>query len=47
VIRRLWNEDEPFDFHGAYVQLTGAFCNPEPPADVARWVTDELISTSG
>jgi alkanesulfonate monooxygenase SsuD/methylene tetrahydromethanopterin reductase-like flavin-dependent oxidoreductase (luciferase family) len=30
VIRRLWTEDEPFDFDGRYVQLTGAFCNPKP-----------------
>jgi alkanesulfonate monooxygenase SsuD/methylene tetrahydromethanopterin reductase-like flavin-dependent oxidoreductase (luciferase family) len=30
VIRRLWTEAEPFDFHGSYVQLTGAFCNPKP-----------------
>jgi len=30
VIRRLWTEAEPFDFHGAYVHLTGAFCNPKP-----------------
>lgn len=30
VIRRMWTEDEPFDFHGAHVQLTGAFCNPKP-----------------
>ncbi|MEV4013954.1 LLM class flavin-dependent oxidoreductase [Nonomuraea angiospora] len=30
VIRRLWSEDEPFDFHGTYVRLTGAFCNPKP-----------------
>jgi alkanesulfonate monooxygenase SsuD/methylene tetrahydromethanopterin reductase-like flavin-dependent oxidoreductase (luciferase family) len=30
VIRRLWREDEPFDFHGKYVDLTGAFCNPKP-----------------
>jgi alkanesulfonate monooxygenase SsuD/methylene tetrahydromethanopterin reductase-like flavin-dependent oxidoreductase (luciferase family) len=30
VIRRLWTEDKPFDFHGSYVQLTGAFCNPKP-----------------
>jgi alkanesulfonate monooxygenase SsuD/methylene tetrahydromethanopterin reductase-like flavin-dependent oxidoreductase (luciferase family) len=30
VIRRLWTEDEPFDFDGTYVQLTGAFCNPKP-----------------
>jgi alkanesulfonate monooxygenase SsuD/methylene tetrahydromethanopterin reductase-like flavin-dependent oxidoreductase (luciferase family) len=30
VIRRLWTETEPFDFDGAYVQLTGAFANPKP-----------------
>jgi alkanesulfonate monooxygenase SsuD/methylene tetrahydromethanopterin reductase-like flavin-dependent oxidoreductase (luciferase family) len=30
VIRRLWTEPEPFDFHGAHVQLTGAFGNPNP-----------------
>jgi alkanesulfonate monooxygenase SsuD/methylene tetrahydromethanopterin reductase-like flavin-dependent oxidoreductase (luciferase family) len=30
VIRRLWTEAEPFDFHGTYHQLTGAFCNPKP-----------------
>jgi alkanesulfonate monooxygenase SsuD/methylene tetrahydromethanopterin reductase-like flavin-dependent oxidoreductase (luciferase family) len=30
VIRRLWTEDEPFDFQGTYVQLTGAFGNPKP-----------------
>jgi alkanesulfonate monooxygenase SsuD/methylene tetrahydromethanopterin reductase-like flavin-dependent oxidoreductase (luciferase family) len=30
VIRRLWAEDKPFDFHGQYVDLTGAFCNPKP-----------------
>jgi alkanesulfonate monooxygenase SsuD/methylene tetrahydromethanopterin reductase-like flavin-dependent oxidoreductase (luciferase family) len=30
VIRRLWTEAEPFDFHGAYHQLTGAFGNPKP-----------------
>src|SRR5882757_3262030 len=30
VIRRLWTEPAPFDFHGTYVQLTGAFCNPKP-----------------
>ncbi|MEV6334227.1 LLM class flavin-dependent oxidoreductase [Nocardia vinacea] len=30
IIQRLWTEDEPFDFHGAHVQLTGAFCNPKP-----------------
>ena len=30
VIRRLWTETEPFDFHGTYLNLTGAFCNPKP-----------------
>lgn len=30
VIRRLWAEDEPFDFDGQYVRLTGALCNPKP-----------------
>jgi alkanesulfonate monooxygenase SsuD/methylene tetrahydromethanopterin reductase-like flavin-dependent oxidoreductase (luciferase family) len=30
VIRRLWASAEPFDFHGTYLQLTGAFCNPKP-----------------
>src|SRR3954447_15158098 len=30
VIRRLWTENEPFDFAGSHVQLTGAFGNPKP-----------------
>ena len=30
MIRRLWTEDEPFDFDGTYIQLAGAFCNPKP-----------------
>ncbi|WP_432934050.1 LLM class flavin-dependent oxidoreductase [Microbispora sp. CA-135349] len=30
VIRRLWTEAEPFDFHGTHVRLTGALCNPKP-----------------
>jgi len=30
VIRRLWTSDQPFDFDGAYLHLTGAFCNPKP-----------------
>ena len=30
VIKRLWTSDEPFDFDGTYVQLTGAFGNPKP-----------------
>ena len=30
VIRRLWTDDEPFDYDGTYVHLTGAYCNPKP-----------------
>ncbi|MEV8371859.1 LLM class flavin-dependent oxidoreductase [Kribbella sp. NPDC056861] len=30
VIRRLWTETEPFDFHGRHLDLTGAFGNPKP-----------------
>ncbi|MDA0168773.1 LLM class flavin-dependent oxidoreductase [Solirubrobacter taibaiensis] len=30
VIRRLWTEEEPFDYDGTYHQLKGAFCNPKP-----------------
>lgn len=30
AIRRLWTENEPFDFHGDHVRLTGAFGNPKP-----------------
>ncbi|MFI6931865.1 LLM class flavin-dependent oxidoreductase [Streptomyces sp. NPDC050287] len=30
LIRRLWTEDKPFDFHGTYHHLTGAFGNPKP-----------------
>ncbi|MEV5648392.1 LLM class flavin-dependent oxidoreductase [Nocardia sp. NPDC052254] len=30
VIRRLWTESEPFDFHGRHIDLTGAFGNPKP-----------------
>ncbi|TDD03582.1 LLM class flavin-dependent oxidoreductase [Nonomuraea deserti] len=30
VIRRVWTETEPFDFHGTYVQVTGAYGNPKP-----------------
>ncbi|MFC4498829.1 MULTISPECIES: LLM class flavin-dependent oxidoreductase [Streptomyces] len=30
VIRRLWTEPEPFDFHGTYHDLTGAFGSPKP-----------------
>lgn len=30
VIRRLWTETAPFDFHGEHVQLVGAIGNPKP-----------------
>ncbi len=30
IIRRLWTSGEPFDYHGRYHDLTGAFCNPKP-----------------
>ncbi len=30
IIRRLWTEAEPFDFHGDYHELTGAFSSPKP-----------------
>ncbi|MEV1142782.1 LLM class flavin-dependent oxidoreductase [Micromonospora sp. NPDC049799] len=30
VIRRLWTDNEPFDFHGTHVDLTGAFASPKP-----------------
>ncbi|MFD7117775.1 LLM class flavin-dependent oxidoreductase [Streptomyces sp. NPDC059922] len=30
VIRRLWTEEKPFDFHGTYHHLTEAFGNPRP-----------------
>ena len=30
VIRRLWTDLEPFDFHGQHVEVIGAFANPKP-----------------
>jgi len=30
VIRRLWTEEKPFDFHGTHHHLTEAFGNPKP-----------------
>jgi alkanesulfonate monooxygenase SsuD/methylene tetrahydromethanopterin reductase-like flavin-dependent oxidoreductase (luciferase family) len=30
IIRKLWTEDQPFDFDGRYHQLTGAYGNPKP-----------------
>ncbi|WTB82311.1 LLM class flavin-dependent oxidoreductase [Streptomyces cellulosae] len=30
LIKRLWTEEKPFDFHGEHHRLTGAFGNPKP-----------------
>jgi alkanesulfonate monooxygenase SsuD/methylene tetrahydromethanopterin reductase-like flavin-dependent oxidoreductase (luciferase family) len=30
LIRRMWTEDDPFDFPGRYYQLRGAVCEPKP-----------------
>ncbi|MFI7410552.1 LLM class flavin-dependent oxidoreductase [Streptomyces sp. NPDC049627] len=30
LIRRLWTESAPFDFHGTHHHLTGAYANPKP-----------------
>jgi alkanesulfonate monooxygenase SsuD/methylene tetrahydromethanopterin reductase-like flavin-dependent oxidoreductase (luciferase family) len=30
VIRRMWTEDEPFDFDGPTIALRGAVCEPKP-----------------
>jgi len=30
VVKRLWTEKAPFDFHGAHVQVSGAMGNPQP-----------------
>jgi alkanesulfonate monooxygenase SsuD/methylene tetrahydromethanopterin reductase-like flavin-dependent oxidoreductase (luciferase family) len=30
IIRKLWTEDQPFDFDGRCHQLTGAYGNPKP-----------------
>jgi alkanesulfonate monooxygenase SsuD/methylene tetrahydromethanopterin reductase-like flavin-dependent oxidoreductase (luciferase family) len=30
IIRRLWTEDKPFDFHGEHYNLTGAYNSPKP-----------------
>jgi alkanesulfonate monooxygenase SsuD/methylene tetrahydromethanopterin reductase-like flavin-dependent oxidoreductase (luciferase family) len=30
IIRRLWREDEPFDFDGRCYRLAGAICEPKP-----------------
>jgi alkanesulfonate monooxygenase SsuD/methylene tetrahydromethanopterin reductase-like flavin-dependent oxidoreductase (luciferase family) len=30
IVRRMWTEPEPFDFHGSAYQLKGAVCEPKP-----------------
>lgn len=30
LIRRMWTQDQPFDFSGRYYQLRGAICEPKP-----------------
>jgi len=30
IMKRMWSEDEPFDFDGRYYQLKGAICEPKP-----------------
>ena len=30
LVKRLWSEDRPFDFHGRCYQLRGAICEPKP-----------------
>jgi alkanesulfonate monooxygenase SsuD/methylene tetrahydromethanopterin reductase-like flavin-dependent oxidoreductase (luciferase family) len=30
IIKRLWTEEKPFDFHGEHIELIGAFGNPKP-----------------
>jgi alkanesulfonate monooxygenase SsuD/methylene tetrahydromethanopterin reductase-like flavin-dependent oxidoreductase (luciferase family) len=30
IIRRMWTEDEPFDFAGRSIRLAGAVCEPKP-----------------
>lgn len=30
IIRRLWAEPEPFDYHGRFFDLEGAICTPKP-----------------
>ncbi len=30
IMKRMWTEDEPFDFEGRYYQLKGAICEPKP-----------------
>ncbi len=30
IIKRMWTEDEPFDFDGRFYKLKGAICEPKP-----------------
>jgi len=30
LVKRLWSEDQPFDFDGRWYRLTGAICEPKP-----------------
>lgn len=30
IVRRMWSEDEPFDFDGRYYRLKGTVCEPKP-----------------
>ncbi len=30
IVRRMWTENEPFDFEGRYYTLKGAICEPKP-----------------
>jgi len=30
IIKRMWSEDRPFDFHGRCYRLNGAICEPKP-----------------
>ncbi len=30
IVKRMWSEPEPFDFHGAAYELKGAICEPKP-----------------
>ncbi len=44
IIKRMWTEDEPFDFDGRYYTLAGAICEPKP---VQRPHPPILIGASG
>jgi alkanesulfonate monooxygenase SsuD/methylene tetrahydromethanopterin reductase-like flavin-dependent oxidoreductase (luciferase family) len=30
IVKRIWSEDQPFDFDGRYFQLEGVICKPKP-----------------